>query len=365
MIKALAWSLFLCTALLATTANAQSERDTPSPSLKTRPRTTPAAPAQRKRMDLDVVVQDAQGHPAAGLEPWDLKLFDNGKPTRILFFREFNSVTKPAPPVEVILVIDEINLPFTQVSFVKQQLAKFFEQNDGHLAQPVSLMLLSNSGLRVQPAPTQDSKALLDTLRHVNVDIRTIDSAMGSLGMIERLQRSVRQLQAITINEAQKPGRKLLIWIGPGWPMLDSIHFAPADDTTQKRYFQAIVSLNNGLRKARISLYSVSSIAPNINWQLVYKSFLAGVPTWRQAYAGNLALKVLVTQTGGLILGPDNDLTGQINQCIDHANDFYQVAFSAQPAEHPDELHELKLEVNRPGLTVRTTAAYYAEPPGN
>lgn len=342
----------------------QQDAGSGTPVLKQRPPASPgqAAPAQHW-LHIDAVVDDASGHAVPGLQPWDFKLTDNSAPSKILFLHGFDGVvSRPDPPVEVILLIDEINLPFTQVAFVKQQLTQFLSQNDGHLAQPVSLMLLSDSGLRVQQTATQDGNALLGMVRQISGEIRTVDGAMGSEGSIERLQRSVRQLQSIAVNEAPKPGRKLLVWIGPGWPMLDSVRFAPANDKEQKRYFQGIVELTNWLREARIAVYSVSGNSPNPNWDFVYKSFLGGVTNWHQAYAGNLALKVVVTQTGGLILGPDNDLTGQLNRCVADANRFYEIFFAPPAVEQPYEYHALRLRVDRPGLTVRTTSGYYADP---
>jgi hypothetical protein len=72
---------------------------------------------------------------------------------------------------------------------------------------------------------------------------------------------------------------------------------------------------------------------------------------------------VLVTQTGGLILGPDNELVGQINRCIADANAFYRLSFNSPPAQHAHEYHELSLQLKQAGATVRTNAGYYNEPP--
>jgi len=225
-------------------------------------------------------------------------------------------------------------------------------------------MLLTNKGLRVQPRPTEDGDALLSTLRGIQGSIRMIDPAMGGNGSIERVQRSIQRIAAIAENEAQKPGRKLLIWVGPGWPMLDSERYAPPNDRDQQRYFRTIVELTNKLREARIVVYSVTGFDPSLGHSQLYRMFLKGVAGPKQAYASDLALKVLVTQTGGLVLGPDNDLVAQIDRCIADANRFYQIAFTPA-AEHPDEYHALRVEVDRPGVTVRTNSAYYAEPPGN
>jgi VWFA-related protein len=175
-------------------------------------------------------------------------------------------------------------------------------------------------------------------------------------------------MATIAENEAKRPGRKLLIWVGPGWPMLQSQAFR-FNEKNRRQYFDVIVELTNRLREARIVVYSVapedSSMGGGPSRSLLYKSFLKGVATEQQADVGNLALKVLVTQTGGRILGPDNDLVGQVNQCIAEANGFYRLSFNPPHADHPDEYHDLQVQVNQPGMMVRTNSGYYNEPPGN
>jgi VWFA-related protein len=319
-------------------------------------------------LHLDVVVSDSAGKPVTGLQPWDFKLSDNGSSRKILSFRSFDGVAvKPDPPVEVILLVDMVNLPFEQVAFVRKELEHFLRKNGGHLTQPVSLFLLTDTGLHVQPRPSVDGNALVDVVHQINGNISTINSAMGSDGYLERVQLSVRQLAAIAENEARKPGRKLLIWLGPGWPMLDR----PADgfsEKDQRRYFDTIVELSTQLREARIALYSVAPSDSSVrsgSFNLLYQAFLKGVQSAQQATTGNLALKVLVTQTGGQIMGPSNDLVGQIDRCISDANAFYTISFNPPLAEHADEYHYIKLQVNQAGLTARTNTSYYNEPPRN
>ena len=76
----------------------------------------------------------------------------------------------------------------------------------------------------------------------------------------------------------------------------------------------------------------------------------------------NLGLKVLAVQSGGRILGPDNDLAAQINSCIAEASAFYTLSFNPLSANHADEYHDLKVEIARPGLTARTNTGYYNQP---
>jgi VWFA-related protein len=339
------------------------------PELKQRPAPKPRnSVVQEGLIKLDVVVNNAAGKPVTGLQPWNFKLLDNNVPRKILSFRAFNGTTvMPDPPVQVILVIDMANLPFQQVSFVRTELDRFLHQNGGHLAQPVSIILLNEAGIRVQPRPSVDGNAVAEVVSQIKAHISAINPAMGGEGMLERFQVSVHQLATIAENEARMPGRKLLIWVGPGWPMLDR----PGEgdpDRAKRSYFDGIVELTNRLREARMVLYSVApedASARGVRFTTLYQTFLKGVESARQANAGNLALKVLVTHTGGQIFGPDNDIAGQINRCIDDANSFYRISFDPPPTTQADEYHDLKVQVDQPGLTVRTNSGYYNEPPGH
>jgi VWFA-related protein len=315
---------------------------------------------------LDVVVSDGSGKPVPGLLPMDFKILDDSQPRKVLSFRSYDGVNvKPDPPVEVILVVDTVNLPFAQISFIHQEIARFLRENNGHLAQPVSLMLLSEAGLRIQPRPSVDGNALLTVLDQIKGSVHGITSAMGAEGDLERLQLSLRQMAAIAENEAQRPGRKLLIWVGPGWPMLDSPKFS-FSDKDQRRYFDAIVELSTRMREARMALYSVSPINSAVGAgtrEMLYRSFLKGVRSAKQADTGNLALRVLAIQSGGRVLGPGNDIAAQIDNCITDANAFYTLSFNPPPTEHMDEYHDLKVTVNHAGFTVRTNTGYYNQPP--
>ena len=300
----------------------------PRPSAK--PALTPGVVTQEGRIQLDVVATDAAGKPAIGLQPWDFSILDNNQPRKVMTFRAFDGVeVKPDPPVEVLLVIDTLNLPFQQVAFVRDQVEEFLRENGGHLRQPVSLVLLAEAGIRMQPRPSVDGNAQAEVVHQIKGHVSSINPAMGGDGMLERFRISLHQLSSIAENEARRPGRKLLVWVGPGWPMLD--RRVDGDPTSsQRNNFDGIVELSTRLREARMALYSVQPEQDGQIHATAYQMFLKGVRTSHDAESGNLALKVLATQTGGLILGPDNNVAGQIDRCIDDANAFYRVSF--QPA---------------------------------
>jgi VWFA-related protein len=357
---------FAAAAIAQHPASQEPQSGPPNPELTHRPPPKPRSLAPPEgSMKIDVVVKDASDKAVTGLQPWDFKISDNNQPRKILSFRAFsdNSV-KPDPPVEVIMLIDTLNLPFQQIAFVRAEIDQFLRQNGGKLRQPVSIILLSDKGIKVQPRPSTDGNALAEIAKQIKGNISTINPAMGGEGFVERFQLSVKEMANIAENESRKPGRKLVIWVGPGWPLLDR----PRDgysERSQKGYFDGIVELSTRLREARITVDSVSPTNSGATTNLLYRNFLKGVASFREAESGHLALKVLATATGGQILGPDNDVANQINRCIDDANDFYELTFDPPRAAHADEYHQLGVVVNKPGLNVQTITRYYNQPPGN
>lgn len=94
----------------------------------------------------------------------------------------------------------------------------------------------------------------------------------------------------------------------------------------------------------------------------LYQDFLKGIKTADKADPPYLSLKVLAVQSGGRVVGPDNDLTAQINACVQDAAAFYTLSFDPPKADRANEYHDLKVTVDKPGLSARTRTGYYNQP---
>ncbi len=313
------------------------------------------------RIELDVVVTDKSGKTVSGLGLNDFTLQDNNHPAKILSFHAMEGTSNSGePPVTIILLIDRVNLDAKQVAYERQEVEKFLSQNGGHLAQPVSLFVLTSSGLEAAREPSTDGNALATQVRQLDNKLRAVGLDGGLNGAIERFYSSLKVLAAIAQSESSKPGRKLLIWIGPGWPMLDSVgvHVSP---NAQRENFKTIVGLSAALREARLSVYSVSSAEGGVR-STVYRDFLKGVKSAEKSSPDNLALRVLAIQTGGRVLGPDNNLADQIDNCVQDAVSFYELSFDPARADQPDQYHDLKVTIDKAGLTARTNTGFYNQP---
>jgi VWFA-related protein len=318
---------------------------------------------------LDVVVTDKNGNPVTGLRQQDFKLQDNGEPGKIVSWQAFDGVSAlPDPPVEVILVIDELNLPAPLVSAANAEAQKFLQQNHGHLAQPVSIYRLTKDGLSVLAQPPQDRNMLADEIAQHREPPRTIWQAQMVSGSIGRLAKdgalhsklqSLVALGSIAIEERRRPGRKLLFWIGPGWRFENAVGIGTFDFLTE---------LLTRLREARIELwkatewpYFSANGKPALANDVIFPEDLKDL-TPEKVSLINLALYVVATQTGGGVLSTPNDLGASIGKRVEQASKFYSLTFDPPPTNNVDEYHDLKVEVSEPNLTARTSIGYYDQP---
>jgi VWFA-related protein len=316
-------------------------------------------------MTLDVVVTDKSGRPVSGLQQQDFTLLDNKQPSKIVSFHAVEGGAATAdPPVEVILLVDDVNTTISKVAFERDQIGRFLRRNGGELARPVSTVIFTDSGITIGDTSSRDGNAVIADFNQKRSGLRQIGRAQGFYGASDRLQLSLHSLEQLADYEAPRPGRKLVVWISPGWPLLSrpGVMLTSKD---QQGLFNSIVALSDRLRKARITLYAVDPLGTEdaLGFLMTqYKQFLKPVRKAGQAQVGNLALQVLAYQSGGRVLNSNNDVTGEIEACDADANSFYVLSFDGLPGDGPNEYHGIEIKIDKPGLKARTRSGYYAQP---
>ena len=321
---------------------------------------------QNRHMTLDVVVADKSGKPVPGLQQQDFTLLDNKQPRKIVSFQAVQGGTATAdPPVEVILLVDEVNTSFSNAAAERKEIEKFLRRSSGALAQPVSIVFVSDSGA-TRTTSSRDGNAVIAALNQKQFGLRTINRAQGVYGDNERIQLSLNALKQFADYEAAMPGRKLVVWISPGWPFLSGPG-TEMDLTSQQKQelFNSIVAFSDGLRRARMTLYDVDPLGMADAGQFrttEYMEFSKAVGKAGQAQRGHLALQVLAYQSGGRVLNSSNDVAGEIATCVADANGFYVLSFEGLAGDGPNQYHALEIKIDKPGLTARTRSGYYAQP---
>ncbi len=329
-------------------------------SLSPAPTNTQHAPD--RNITLDVVVEPRNGPPIGGLRQSDFTVLDGKSPQSVLRFAALPTAGAADAPVEAVIVLDKVNVGYAQVSYGRDEIVKFLSANSGRLPLPVTLSVVSDRSTTIQPTPTMNGKALMGALKDDSIGLRDIRRSTGIYGAQERLDISLKALRELTAHEAQRPGRKLMIWVSPGWPLLTGPRIQ-LGSKAESLIFAEIQALSQQLREARVTLYGVNPIGaaePALRSQY-YQEYVKGVTKPSQAEFADLSLQVLAVQSGGLALDSNNDIAGLLGRCVRDANAYYELTF-APPAGEPGEYHALEVRVDKLGLDARTRTGYYAGP---
>lgn len=315
---------------------------------------------------LDVVVTDKSDRPVAGLQAGDFKVTDNKQQRNVVSVREVDGETlKSDPPVEAVLLVDEINSPFEMMARERKDLENYLQQSSGPLPIPTSFVFLTDTELQYQGQPSRDPKVLLTNLEaHPNPQ-RAFQPQGGFQQGVQLREKSLQALNGLVLKLRDRPGRKLVIWISPGWEAFPNLSVQKSAKEMEG-LFNYIVSINTLLRDARITLYSVDPFGAQRDLaeagNRAYKPFAKGVASAKQADNGNLYLQVFATQTGGKVLYGSNNVAKMIDQCLADAQVFYVLGYEGEAAKTANEYHAVEIKVDKPGLKVRTLTGFYAQP---
>lgn len=354
--------------------------------------------AAAHRIRLNVLVRDAAGKPVPGLDKPDFRILAEGRPQTMSTFQD-------APrPVRILLVLDAINNKAGAYSEESKAIRKFLLRNGSSQPIPVSLVRISPDGLMVEP-PERDTALLqvelgslpgpaqpdeigrpreitevpnlgrglpsstttppnwtgATTSSHTGPPIADTHPASQNARFVE----SLNQFEKLADREGDFQGRIVVIWLGPGWPLLNDSRFLPDTEQIQSRYFDHLVGLSTELRAAEITLDAVAS--PKLLSDAALRpgyadAYLAPVLSASHIEAGNLSLPALALLSGGRVIHGEKEMARAIAQCAEDANDAYALTFIPTPAQRPDEYRQIQVLVDRPGLTTRTVSGYYAEP---
>lgn len=312
-----------------------------------------------QQIHLDVVVDTRDGQLVPNLRQQDFTVLDNKSPRPITSFKV---VTAKQEPVEVIVVVDAVNTSYEVLSYTRDQTEKFLKANEGTLANPTTIAVLTDKGIQVTSGFSTDGNSLSDTLQHNVIGLREItrDSQWGGN---DRLAICLKDLHQLVDYASTLPGRKLMLYISPGWPLLSGPGFN-LDSRQQQQIFDSVVSLSTQLRQSKITLYDVNPIGASESVMTAdyYQDFLKGLTKLSDAQYANLSLQVLAVQSGGLVFEGNTDVAGLIQKSLADAQSWYQFSFDPLPADKPNEYHRIDVRVDQPGLVVRTRTGYYSNP---
>jgi VWFA-related protein len=318
-----------------------------------------AGPSPSHSLQLDVAVDAKSGQPAVNLTQQDFTILDNKTPRPITSFR----IMSPAKEqVEVILFIDAVNTPFEMVAYIRQSVGKFLQANEGQLTHPTAIAVFTDQGVQIDPGFSTDGNALNDSLAHHTIGLRQINRS-SQWGWLERQQICINAFHELLTFAATLPGRKIVLWISPGWPLVSGPEIYLTGKQEQQT-FSTIVSFSTRMRQENVTVYNINPVGAgqSLITEDYYQVFLKGATGPNNVKPGSLGVQVLATQSGGLAIEGDSDVTGNIKRCLNDVQSWYEITFDPLPADKPNEYHHIEIKLDKPGLIARTRTGYYANP---
>lgn len=176
---------------------------------------------------LDVTVTDKHGNLVdRKLTRDDFQIYEDGRLQRIRSFEtpEEHQVAPGTEPVVhsaadllkigdapvTILVLDELNSRFEDMSFSREMLIKYLQSQPPTLKQPTVLLIASNTTFQQMHDYTQDRDALIEVVRkHLpEYPWRMMNSGKNSPGIVERMAQVLAALQQIAESSGARRGER-------------------------------------------------------------------------------------------------------------------------------------------------------------
>ena len=343
---------FLCIALMGSAWSGMAQM--PLGKLPSAP-APPPEPADHT-IRIPVHVETNKGVPVPGLKQSDFTVFDNKHPVQITSFAELGAQKQQ---VEAILVFDAINATFESVTDEKDGVANFLRNIGPKFPLPMAVAVLTSEGIRINKGFTQDTAAMVKLVDSAETSLGDTKRGAGYWEATERFETSVNGLGQLAQYAATLPGRKLILWMSPGWPLLPGPEVDFGGKLHQK-LFEDVVSFSALMRRGNITLDSLDPLgsSESLLHQQGYENYTRDIKKPNDSEPGNLGLQVIAHHSGGVVLN-SNDVATEISRAISDAQDWYELEFKASPDHKPGEFHRLEVRVNPPGAQVRTTHDYY------
>ncbi|HEV2349239.1 MAG TPA: VWA domain-containing protein [Terriglobia bacterium] len=376
-------------------------------------------------VQVNVIALDHRGRPVADLKASDLILTDDGVPQKISVFSLEKSKPAagqlsplaanvfsnrwqdhPGAPTNVTLILlDAINTTFEDQAFARNQLQKFLK-----LVQPndrVAIYVLGRN-LRMLHNFSNDAASLLRSLTAYQGEIPTeykppdpmvtsaiYDSSggrqpagataepgpntrreMANEGLegeydflvLERVEKTIASLEAISNYLARLPGRKNLVWISGGFPFtlgIDAVRVRPGQPIqTPDILWDQIERGARALNNANLAIYPIN--ARGLEGDPTYSAARRVIDLSSRSIAIGEdeinTMQDLADRTGGRAFYNTNGISYAIQRAVNDSRVSYALAYYPTHGKWDGKFHKIRLKTTRAGIHLRYRLGYFALP---
>ena len=386
----LALILFVCAAVSAGSAQNSPPANQP-----------PIFRADTGLVRVSVVVQDRNGRPVTGLTAADFELFDHRQPQKVALFSVegsaaparasvqenvfTNGIDGPASAGVTVLLFDRLNTLQEHQTIARNHIFQYLKQLRPE--DRVGFYVLEADEVLVLHDFTRDAESLIKAVERV--DTRTSVPLAGSQAQLvrgleaglrdfdteiegwvaraeehiqgfftdRRVKATTGAMEGIAAHLAGVRGRKNVIWISSGFPILFN------DGIMLRNSSPELYRATRALNDADIAFYPVDarglmgvfSTPPGARQQefSTLDDLMSNVET----------SQVIAEKTGGRAYFNTNDLGGAIQRAAEDSRLTYVLGYVPSHGQWDGRFREIKVRVRRADVTVRHRSGYYAVRP--
>jgi VWFA-related protein len=331
---------------------------------------------------LDVVVTDKKGNLVhRDLTRDDFSVFEGGQAQTIRSFEPPSEHQMPVSDAAIvssaadlkkigdapvtILVLDELNSRFEDMSFSRQMMIKYLQEQPAVLKQPTVLMIAMNNSFQQVHDYTQNRDELIEVVRKHMPEYpwRMANSGKAGPGAVERMGQVMAALQQIGQASTGTSGRKNLIWVGNGFP---SANLVGLEQTQADLIEAAMKRCTARLLAARITMYTINPTANSTS--MVEVDTPDDLNTSLDENRGDpfgggtVSFTNFTTSTGGVAFAGRNDLNNVIAEGVAKGQEYYTLSYSpTNTSDDPAKFRKIRIVMKDPALRATTRDGYYPE----
>ena len=350
------------------------------------PSPTATLQVQAQEVVLDVIVKDHSGNLVDGLSKDDFSIFEDGERQRIRSLQQPSShrsalgtehvrssadLSKAAGAPVDILVLDELNTPFADMSFARDEMVAWLKRQPLILGAPTLLLVANDRTLSVLHDYTQERAALLDSLQKHLPSYPVTLSKGGSSGpdAARRMALSLGSLMQIAESTSGIVGRKNIIWMGAGFPAVVLDDLSARDE---QQIVSAVARTTSLLLASRITLniidptaMSTAYVDPGDPDYLDFSRLRTTGVSATAPPAGILSFGTFAPATGGTFTSQKNDLEKQLEEIEKTDLSFYTLSYSpANASSDAASFRKIHVVMRDPALVATTRTGYFPDVAG-
>jgi VWFA-related protein len=411
--RVLAGAFVSFTAVVLWTADSRGQQQQPQqpPPPQQQPQQPPTFRTEVDVIRLDVSVLDKNRRPIRGIKPEEFRVFENGKPQRIVAVSEIETVDHdPAPsawmrniPRDVAtnnlvdqvgdgrvfaIIMDDWNTPWDDVEIIMsaRAMARYVIDNRG--PSDVAAVIFPHESGKTQDYTSDRMKLLraidlFDPKEHPWIYARPQGPGPGGGDMPQRFspalmrsdcqrsQPTIPTIELVTSQLAVIPNRrKTIILLSTGVPL----NFAASKDCPG----ELVWVMRQAFIKSRESNINIHTIDPA--GQGGYEAYLqkpvrrGGRPAYstvQQPQAEGLArlrrdfLEIVADNTGAHAVTGSESVEGGIDRIFAEDAAYYLLGYQTSNGRPDGKFRKVEVKVDRDDVTVRTRSGYWTTAPGD